>query len=105
MLWSKQYYCFDVDVWLRRPGDSPARAPERRGTRNDVVAPVQQDILSMPDKWEYPWYAAWDLAFHCIPLALVDPDFAKNQLMLLLSASGTCTRTARCLLTSGTSAT
>ena len=65
---------------------------------------VNEDIISMPDKWEYPWYAAWDLAFHTLPLAIVDPDFAKEQMELMLRGS-TCTPTARCPPTSGTSAT
>ncbi len=65
---------------------------------------LNEDIISMPDKWEYPWYAAWDLAFHCLPLSIVDPDFAKQQLELMLARS-TCTPAARCRRTSGTSAT
>ena len=69
----------------RAPGASAAR-PCRRGSRNESwFHMVNHDVISMPDKWEYPWYAAWDLAFHCIPLAMVDPDFAKNQLDLMLS--------------------
>ena len=86
MLWSKQFYHYDVDRWLRgrsRPAGSAPRALEH-GRNSDWTHLYNADVISMPDKWEYPWYAAWDLAFHCIPLALVDPDFAKEQLMLLL---------------------
>ena len=86
MLWSKQTYYFDLDVWLRERQSHPLRSPSRRGTRNESwFHMVNQDVISMPDKWEYPWYAAWDLAFHCIPLAMVDPDFAKSQLRVMLS--------------------
>ncbi len=86
MLWSKQFYYFDVDRWLRERREHPLRMPERRGTRNESwFHMVNADIVSMPDKWEYPWYAAWDLAFHCVPLAMVDPDFAKGQIDLMLS--------------------
>jgi hypothetical protein len=86
MLWSKQCYYFDVDTWLRERGVHPLRSPVRRGTRNESwFHMLNHDIVSMPDKWEYPWYAAWDLAFHCVPLAMVDPDFAKSQIELMLS--------------------
>jgi hypothetical protein len=86
MLWSKQCYFFDVDTWLRERRVHPLRAPLRRGTRNESWFHMfNHDIVSMPDKWEYPWYAAWDLAFHCVPLAMVDPDFAKDQVELMLS--------------------
>ena len=86
MLWSKQCYYFDVDLWLRERHAHPLRAPARRGSRNESwFHMVNHDVVSMPDKWEYPWYAAWDLAFHCIPLAMVDPDFAKSQIDLMLS--------------------
>ena len=86
MLWSKQCYFFDVDLWLRERGLHPLRAPARRGTRNESWFHMfNHDVVSMPDKWEYPWYAAWDLAFHCIPLAMVDPEFAKSQIDLMLS--------------------
>jgi hypothetical protein len=75
-----------VDQWLRERQVHPLRAPLRRGTRNESWFHMyNQDVVSMPDKWEYPWYAAWDLAFHCIPLAMVDPDFAKGQIDLMLS--------------------
>ncbi len=86
MLWSKQYYYFDVDRWLRERGAHPLRGSRRRGSRNESwFHMVNHDIVSMPDKWEYPWYAAWDLAFHCIPLSIVDPDFAMHQIDLMLS--------------------
>ena len=86
MLWSKQCYYFDVDQWLRERRVHPLRSPVRRGTRNESWFHMfNQDVVSMPDKWEYPWYAAWDLAFHCIPLAMVDPEFAKSQIDLMLS--------------------
>jgi hypothetical protein len=88
MLWSKQYYNFDVDVWLRERRSHPLRGETARGTRNESwFHMTNHDVISMPDKWEYPWYAAWDLAFHCIPLAMVDPDFAKSQVALMLSHS------------------
>jgi hypothetical protein len=86
MLWSKQCYYFDVDQWLRERHLHPLRMPVRRGSRNESWFHMfNHDVVSMPDKWEYPWYAAWDLAFHCIPLAMVDPDFAKSQVDLMLS--------------------
>lgn len=84
MMWSKQFFHYDVADWLS--GDPAQIAPpaERRNGRNcDWVHLNNADILSMPDKWEYPWFAAWDLAFHCLPLALVDAEFAKEQLVLL----------------------
>ena len=85
LLWSKQYYEYDVHRWLREHGVNPW-AP---GARGRCATPpwfhmVAGDIISMPDKWEYPWFAAWDLAFHCAPLSLVDVDFAKEQVELLL---------------------
>jgi len=85
MLWSKQFYHYDVRTWLEGDPAGPPPRPERWNGRNkDWTHLYNDDIISMPDKWEYPWYAAWDLAFHCITLALVDPDFAKDQLILLL---------------------
>ncbi len=84
MLWSKQFYRYDVDHWLREHGVDPlsdARTPMRN---REWFAMECNDILSMPDKWEYPWFAAWDLAFHALPLTMVDPDFAKQQLSLML---------------------
>jgi len=84
MLWSKQYYHFDVRRWLAGDPSGPAPPPERKqGRDSDWRHLVNADIVSMPDKWEYPWYAAWDLAFHCVVLALIDPEFAKGQLVLL----------------------
>jgi len=85
MLWSKQFYHYVVKDWLEGDGHLPKPPDERKQGRNsDWPHLYNSDVISMPDKWEYPWYAAWDLAFHCIPLALVDPDFAKEQLMLML---------------------
>ena len=84
LLWSKQFYHYDVRRWLE--GD-PARLPPAGrldGRNREWRHLYNEDVISMPDKWEYPWYAAWDLAFHTIPLALVDPDFAKAQLILFL---------------------
>jgi hypothetical protein len=84
MLWSKQYYYYDMAQWLDGDPNFVAPPSERRQGRNhDWRHLYNADIISMPDKWEYPWYAAWDLAFHCIPLAVVDAEFAKNQLRLL----------------------
>jgi hypothetical protein len=84
MLWSKQYYYFDVDRWLEEHGADPF-LPGGRHVRNiEWFHMVNDHVISMPDKWEYPWYAAWDLAFHTIPLAMVDVDFAKQQLDLML---------------------
>lgn len=85
LLWSKQFYCIDVDVWLN--GDNPvAPPPESRASgRNKHWRHLNSlRILSMPDKWEYPWFAAWDLAFHCVTLGLVDIEFAKEQLWFML---------------------
>ena len=85
MLWTKQWFHFDVGRWLDGDPAQPAPPAARRHGRNaDWIHLYNDDIVSMPDKWEYPWYAAWDLAFHTIPLALVDPDFAKEQLVLFL---------------------
>jgi hypothetical protein len=84
MLWSKQYYHFDLHQWLKEHGADP-KVSRRAGARNrDWFHMVNSDVISMPDKWEYPWYAAWDLAFHTLVLALVDIDFAKGQLDLML---------------------
>jgi len=85
MLWSKQFYHYVVRDWLNGDHGHPAPPEARKSGRNaDWVHLYNADVISMPDKWEYPWFAAWDLAFHCIPLALVDSDFAKEQLLLLL---------------------
>ncbi len=84
MLWSKQYYYYDVSQWLDGDPNWPAPTGQRRQGRNSTWRHLHNaDIISMPDKWEYPWYAAWDLAFHCLPLAMVDASFAKQQLRLL----------------------
>ena len=86
MLWSKQYFYYDVSTWLQEHRVGPNSPPElRRRVRNaEWFHMINDDIISMPDKWEYPWYAAWDLAFHTLALAVVDPDFAKSQLDLML---------------------
>ncbi len=85
MLWSKQFYHYDVNQWLDGDSNQPKPPAERKKGRNNEWRHLNNaDVISMPDKWEYPWYAAWDLAFHCIPLALVDADFAKEQLLLML---------------------
>jgi len=83
--WNKQFYHYDVNRWLDGdPTHPPAPATRQRGRNQDWEHLYNDDIISMPDKWEYPWYAVWDTAFHCITLALVDPDFAKSQLILFL---------------------
>jgi hypothetical protein len=85
LLWSKQFYHYDLNRWLRGDAAQPDPPAQRfKGRNSDWSHLYNADVISMPDKWEYPWYAAWDLAFHCIPLALVDPDFAKEQLILML---------------------
>ena len=85
MLWSKQYYYFDLDQWLSEHRSHPLMESARHGVRNtEWFHMLNSDVISMPDKWEYPWYAAWDLAFHTISLSLVDFDFAKEQLLLML---------------------
>jgi mannosylglycerate hydrolase MGH1-like protein/glycosyl hydrolase family 63 len=84
MLWSKQFYSYDVATWLDGDPGQPEPPPERELNRNARWRNFNAfDIMSMPDKWEYPWFAAWDLAFHCVSLAHVDPGFAKYQLVLL----------------------
>ena len=85
LLWSKQFYAYDVTKWLGGHGVT-SRAAQRRSTLRNAAwfHMVNEDIISMPDKWEYPWYAAWDLAFHAVSLAVVDVDFAKGQLALML---------------------
>jgi hypothetical protein len=85
MLWSKQYYHYVVERWLEGdPAYPPPPASRLAGRNHEWTHLFNADVLSVPDKWEYPWYAAWDLAFHCVPLALVDSEFAKEQLVLLL---------------------
>lgn len=85
MLWSKQYYHIDIPEWLKGDPGQPAPPESRKTGRNHQWHTLNnEDIISMPDKWEYPWYAAWDLAFHCVPISMIDPAFAKNQLILFL---------------------
>lgn len=85
LLWNKQFYYYDVDEWLRGDPAGPPPPPGRANGRNAAWRTLNNaDIISMPDTWEYPWYAAWDLAFHCVALAHVDADFAKDQLVLML---------------------
>jgi hypothetical protein len=85
MLWSKQFYLYDVDKWLEERGSDPFKPSRRAAPRNDHWHHMYNgDVISMPDKWEYPWYAAWDLAFHVLALTLVDADFGKKQLQLML---------------------
>ena len=84
MLWSKQFYYFDVRPWLGRRSSAAAATGEPQAwPQLRLGSLLAGDIMSMPDKWEYPWFAAWDLAFHCVTLSLIDPDFAKEQLVLL----------------------
>jgi Glycosyl hydrolase family 63 C-terminal domain len=85
MLWSKQFYLYDVDMWLDERGSDPFKPIRKAAPRNDHWHHMYNgDVISMPDKWEYPWYAAWDLAFHVLALTLVDPEFGKQQLKLML---------------------
>ncbi len=84
MLWSKQFFFFDGHNWLDEHQSNPLHSGYRSARNSEWFHMVNQDIISMPDKWEYPWYAAWDLAFHTLPLSIVDPDFAKEQMKLML---------------------
>src|SRR5262249_44144388 len=85
LLWSKQFYHYVVKTWMEGDPAQPLPPPERLEGRNrDWNQVFCRDVISMPDKWEYPWFAAWDLAFHMIPFARVDPQFAKDQLILFL---------------------
>jgi mannosylglycerate hydrolase MGH1-like protein len=84
MLWSKQYYYWDGDAWLEEHRAHPLHHGSREFRNREWFHMINDDIISMPDKWEYPWYAAWDLAFHTLPLSIVDPDFAKQQMELML---------------------
>ena len=84
MLWSKQFFFFDGDNWLDEHHSNPLHKGYRAARNSEWFHMLNRDIISMPDKWEYPWYAAWDLAFHTLPLAIVDPDFAKEQMKLML---------------------
>ena len=86
MMWSKQFYYYNIHNWLHGdPGKTSPPHVRKKGRNSDWKHLFNYHVISMPDKWEYPWYAAWDLAFHCIPIARIDPDFAKNQLLLLLT--------------------
>ena len=85
ILWSKQYYHFDIEKWLSTSdGITPVNDGKKYGRNHDWKHLKNQDVIAMPDKWEYPWYAAWDMAFQCIPMSMVDPVFAKNQLLLIM---------------------
>ncbi len=85
LLWNKQYYHYDIERWINASDNITPVSEERSlGRNHDWKYLKNQDVISMPDKWEYPWYAAWDLAFHAISMAMVDPVFAKNQLLLLM---------------------
>jgi hypothetical protein len=86
MLWSKQFFFFDGDSWLKEHDSHPLHGGYRASRNSEWFHMLNEDIISMPDKWEYPWYAAWDLAFHTLPIAIVDPDFAKQQMELMLRA-------------------
>ena len=102
LMWSKQFYHYDVKRWLEGDPTCPVPPASRWSGRNhDWMHIANDSVLSMPDCWEFPWYAAWDMAFHTIPLALIDPDFAKRQLILLLRASGSCIRAGSCRRMSG----
>ncbi len=107
LLWTKQFYNYCPGPWLDGdPGQPPPPAARKEGRNRDWRHLFNDDVLSsMPDTWEYPWFAAWDLAFHSLPLALVDPEFAKRQLILADAANGTCTRTGSSRPTSGRSVT
>jgi hypothetical protein len=87
MLWSKQFFFFDGDNWLDEHHSNPLHTGCRSSRNSEWYHMLNEDVISMPDKWEYPWYAAWDLAFHTLPLSIVDPDFAKDQMGLMLRAS------------------
>jgi hypothetical protein len=84
MLWSKQFFFFDGDNWLDEHHSNPLHSGYHNSRNSEWFHMLNEDIISMPDKWEYPWYAAWDLAFHTLPLSIVDPDFAKEQMKLML---------------------
>jgi Glycosyl hydrolase family 63 C-terminal domain len=87
MLWSKQFFFFDGDNWLDEHRSNPLHTGYRAARNSEWFHMLNEDVISMPDKWEYPWYAAWDLAFHTLPLAIVDPDFARDQMSLMLRGS------------------
>jgi hypothetical protein len=104
MLWSKQYFFYDTDRWLEEHGADPMRPSARQVRNREWFHVIGDHVISMPDKWEYPWFAAWDLAFHTLALSTVDIDFAKEQLDLLC-AKFICTRQVRSRPMSGISAT
>ena len=105
LLWSKQFYHYVVREWLEGdPQQPPPPASRLNGRNAEWQQLYNADVISMPDKWEYPWYAAWDLAFHTVPLALVDPTSRRSS-SRCCCASGTCTRTGSCPRTNGRSAT
>jgi hypothetical protein len=87
MLWSKQFFFFDGDNWLDEHHSNPLHTGYRSARNSEWFHMLNEDVISMPDKWEYPWYAAWDLAFHTLPLSIVDPDFAKDQMKLMLKGA------------------
>ena len=85
LLWSKQYYHYDIEKWISTSDKiAPLTEQRKKGRNHDWLHLKNQDVILMPDKWEYPWYAAWDLAFHCVPMAMVDPVFAKHQILLVM---------------------
>ena len=84
MLWSKQFFFFDGDNWLDEHHSNPLHSGYRAARNSEWFHMLNRDVISMPDKWEYPWYAAWDLAFHTLPISIVDPDFAREQMELML---------------------
>jgi hypothetical protein len=106
LLWSKQFYHYIIKDWIvGDPGEPLPPDVRKHGRNHDWVHLHNRDVISMPDKWEYPWYAAWDLAFHMLPFAEIDPAFAKEQLVLSICANGTCTPTGSFQPTSGRSRT
>jgi hypothetical protein len=84
LLWSKQFFHYVVSEWLEGDPGQPAPPQRRQGRNHDWTHLHNQDVISMPDKWEFPWFASWDLGFHCIPLSYIDPSFAKEQILLML---------------------
>ena len=106
MLWSKQFYHYEVARWLDGDPTQPRPPAQRKSGRNARWPSFEAfDVMSMPDKWEYPWFAAWDLAFHCVALVHVDPAFAKYQLRLLCREWFQASERGNCPLTSGISPT
>ena len=87
MLWSKQFFFFDGDNWLDEHHSNPLHSGYQNARNSEWFHMLNEDVISMPDKWEYPWYAAWDLAFHTLPISIVDPDFAKEQMKLMLKGA------------------